>query len=210
MYPHRIRLRGPWEILNPDGSKTRVDVPGGWSGLINVNSSISLVLQRGFGLPRTLDQDEDVYLVCDGGGQASLRLNDSTVSPEHVSGGVIEWKVTPLLRPRNVAELTVTPQPNSPQVTLEIRGPVFLRSLTEAPDGWTGRVIGENRPHMEVHLLAQGRVVERVSARANQPFALVRPLELPEGSYNPQAPLWTIELIELANRWWSVDVPTLP
>ncbi len=209
MYPHRIRLRGPWEAFNADGATQRVDLPAGWSEFIAASLSASWLLRRRFGLPRIIDQDEDVSLICEFDGKSSIRLNGVVIEPMHVSSHYSEWKVTQGLQPRNMVELSVTSNSGSvapPEVALEIRGPVFLRDVVPNPTGWTGQVVGEQRRHLEVHLLAQGRAVVRVPVQANQSFAVLRPDELPEGSYNQQAPAWTIELIEMANRWYSIDV----
>ncbi len=123
----------------------------------------------------------------------------------------VEYEVTRLLQPRNELEMYWPSKSTvAPEVALEIRGPVFLRDVVNTTVGWAGQVVGENRRNMEVHLLAQGRAVARVPVQANQSFAIMRPSELPEGSYNPQAPPWTIELIEMANRWYSLDVEVPP
>jgi hypothetical protein len=212
MYPHRIRLRGPWESTQADGLKQRVDLPGGWRKFVESHASGVLSLQRRFGLPRTLDQDEVVFLNFRFAGAACLRLNGTLMEPDYSFDSTVRWKVTQFLQQRNLIELTVSPPLaiEPPEVALEICGPIYLQDVVATANGWTGRVVGENRPHLEVHLLAQGRVVSRIPVQTNDSFNVMRPNELPEGSYNRNAPGWTIELIELANRWFALDFPLSP
>jgi hypothetical protein len=213
MYPHRIRLRGPWEATNADGSTQRVDLPGGWHQFISGGDTIPKLVRRRFGLPRTLDPDEHVFLMCRFDGRLSCELNEQPINLDHASGDDAEWNVTRLLQARNVVAMSFWPghrELDPPEVSLEIRGPVYLQDVSATPNGWVGQVIGEDRPHLELHLLARGRAIFRIAVKTNERFVIPFPVELPDGSYSPLAPLWQLELIELANRWYSVELPAPP
>src|SRR5579875_585868 len=116
-YPHRIRLRGPWEcepllrygdnVEHPLPPPCRMTMPCRWSegGLPDFSGRVRF--RRSFGYPGRIDAYERVWLTFAGiGGKAEARLNDhllgriadageTPVSPD------IEFEVTPLLRPRN-------------------------------------------------------------------------------------------------------------
>lgn len=206
MYPHFIRLRGPWETVDDAGQKRRIHMPGDWHTIAAQQRHLS----RKFGLPRLLDADESVILVCNFVGLTECALNGSSLAASHVAKDAIEFEITKLLQPRNEVIMTWSASTEPPEVALEIRGPVFLRDVHPTADGWAGQVIGESRKHLEVHLLAQGRAVARVPVQANRPFVVNRPEVMPEGAYNPQAPPWSLELIEMANRWYSLDFQVSP
>ncbi len=66
---HRIRLAGPWQLVDASGSTSRVTLP---VGLAQPSR-----LRRRFGRPRQLDSDERVWLVIEGlSGNAVVTLND--------------------------------------------------------------------------------------------------------------------------------------
>src|SRR5687768_7082609 len=143
MYPHRIRLRGPWEcepiehfVTGPDGksrwstkdlpSARRVTLPGRWVDF-GLDDFLGVVgFRRRFGLPRRLDEWERVWLVCEGvSGGASCRLNGTEVELAAADVGLDEAEVTPLLRERNDLLLRVLGKGTDTQywgeVTLEVR-----------------------------------------------------------------------------------------
>src|SRR5438067_5673247 len=102
MYPHRIRLRGPWEYSDPSGiwPPGRLTMP---AALPEHAGPVRLV--RRFGAPGRLDSDERVWLVVEGlTAPARIALNGSDL-------GGAEQDVTALLRPRNelVIELSAAP-----------------------------------------------------------------------------------------------------
>src|SRR4051794_34362239 len=119
MYPHRIRLRGPWEcaplarlVRRADGSQAwdseglppqgRVTMPGRWrdGGLRDFAGRVRL--RRHFGYPGRIDAHERVWLTCAGlEGVADVRLNDVPLGRRTGADGPFEFDVTDLLRPRN-------------------------------------------------------------------------------------------------------------
>jgi Glycosyl hydrolases family 2, sugar binding domain len=151
MYPHRIRLRGPWEceplariIRHADGrtEETSQDLPPRctmtmpcrWSddgGLTDFAGRVRC--RRRFGLPRRIDDFERVWLTCDGVEESAVFwLNAHLLGQQETANTPFEFDVTALLQERNdlVIELTA-PEGNGGlrEVALEVRCAVFLRNV---------------------------------------------------------------------------------
>src|SRR5262249_4666249 len=107
-YPHRIRLRGPWECeplaragpgaLPPPG---RVSVPCTWAegGLPDFAGRARF--RRRFGYPGRIDPHERVWLTFAGvSDRAEVALNGTALG-RHEGPGPFEFEVTALLLPRN-------------------------------------------------------------------------------------------------------------
>jgi hypothetical protein len=112
MYPHRIRLRGPWECQPAADSGRRY--------------------RRRFGYPGRIDAHERVWLTFAGvGGRAVVRLNDCLLGCREDAPASFEFEVTALLRPRNelVVDVQETAEGSWGEVALEIRCTAFLRDL---------------------------------------------------------------------------------
>ncbi len=126
MYPHRIRLRGPWECEPPDGSPAfRVSFPCPWgepplSGLVG-----GVRFRRRFGYPGRIDADECVWITfAEAAGSVAVRLNDRLLG-EPKDRASFEYEVTPLLGQRNEVVVEVdgaaVPRGAWGDVALEIR-----------------------------------------------------------------------------------------
>src|SRR5438105_4141404 len=133
MYPHRIRLRGPWdyeplartgksnEPLPPGG---RMTMPGRWGegGLTDFAGRVRL--RRRFGWPGRLDAHERVWLTFAGAqASADVWLNGRSLG-RHEGPGPFEFDVTGLLQLRNELAVDVeTPGSGGPwgEVALEVR-----------------------------------------------------------------------------------------
>jgi hypothetical protein len=146
MYPHRIRLRGPWECeplarlagqnLIAEGlpPPTRMTMPARWrdAGLPDFRGRVRL--RRRFGYPGRIDAHERVWLTCAGvDGTAEVRLNDAPLGCRQGADGPFEFEVTELLRPRNdlcveVVELTGAGGLWG-EVALEVRCTAYLRHV---------------------------------------------------------------------------------
>jgi hypothetical protein len=198
MYPHRIRLVGPWEFdtLSVDGwgrdgstpAAGRVSVPVRWADMGLADFSGAVRFRRKFGRPRRLDDWERVWLTCDGvTGRSSWRLNGADLQPPAPADGRVEVDVTPLLQDRN--ELAVTVEGRGPdsglsgEVALEVRCRAFLRHVRAAAEPLAGggavRVEGDvvsecPADPLEVYLLVgrQCRDYLKVGDRPVTPFAL--------------------------------------
>src|SRR5262245_13027748 len=105
MYPHRIRLAGPWDYqplaragggdLPPAG---RMTMPCPWrdGGLGDFVGRVRFA--RRFGRPRQIDAHERVWLTFAGiGGTAAVGLNGTPLG-KHDTPGPFEFDVTALLR----------------------------------------------------------------------------------------------------------------
>lgn len=127
---HRIRLRGPWEVVALESATgtlpppTRMAVPcswrqGGWPGFAG-----RAVHRRAFGRPTNLGAGERVWLMIGGvGGRGEVRLNGEVMSAI-VAGGPIEFDVTSALAERNLLEIELAADGDggvTGEVALEIR-----------------------------------------------------------------------------------------
>lgn len=119
MYPHRIRLRGPWDyepvartVIRPDGSieedtanlprSGRMNLPGSWEtgGLGAFAGRVRF--RRGFGRPRAGEGDERYWLVFDGVDYfATVWLDGRQLGRHEGYFERFEFDVTEPLRERN-------------------------------------------------------------------------------------------------------------
>src|SRR5262245_29853642 len=134
-YPHRIRLRGPWQI-EPTASGAR--------------------RRRRFGYPGRIDADERVWLTCGGTeGRVAVSLNGQALG-SHDGGAPFEHYVTRLLAARNEVVMEVEGEAVG-EVALEVRRTAFLRGLSAtAADGQlrvTGTVVGSAARPLELYVL---------------------------------------------------------
>lgn len=168
MYPHYIRLRGPW-VCEPFGEnappKTRMSIPcrwdeGGLKGFIG-----KVRFRRRFGKPRRLDPHERVWLKMEGiSGHGRVLLNETSIG--EVSTTESEWDVTPLIGDRNelVVEIESTTSPGgiTGEVALEIRTTAYMRgvkfqALTDGRWQVHGEVVGSFEQPMELYLIVGRR-----------------------------------------------------
>jgi hypothetical protein len=76
---------------------------------------------RSFGCPRTLDPDEQLWLVCsDFPNSAEVLLNDTILGRINPSGEMVA-NITELLRPRNLLSIRCVNQEPTGTVQLEVR-----------------------------------------------------------------------------------------
>ena len=118
--PHRIRLRGPWEVtgLAPVLPPKRMTIPcswreGGWPGFIGQARHVRL-----FGLPRLRQPEERVLLNIDQvTGEGQVQLNGQALGAVAVA---FRHDVTELLQSRNRLEIVVTSDSDAGGVTGEV------------------------------------------------------------------------------------------
>src|SRR5258708_4468639 len=107
MYPHRIRLRGPWECeplactdpAAPLPAPRRMTMPCHWAdgGLPGFRGRVRF--RRRFGYPGRIDSFERVWLTFDDiDGTAAISLNGEALGTLVIPG---EFDVTARLQPRN-------------------------------------------------------------------------------------------------------------
>jgi hypothetical protein len=197
MYPHRIRLRGPWDyeplayssperhLLPPAG---RMSVPCRWAdaGLADFGGRVRF--RRRFGYPGRLDAHERVWLTFDGiESRAGVALNGTALGA-HEGAGAFEFEVTALLRPRNELVVEVEGPAESAglcgEVALEVRCTAYLRGVrlwAEADgDGWrahaAGEVVGAAERPLDLYLVvgrATAAYASVTAAPEGRPFHLV-------------------------------------
>jgi hypothetical protein len=167
MYPHRIRLRGPWEceplarrVSLPDGTRLytavdlpapgRIKMPSRWceAGLSGFAGKARL--RRRFGLPRRLDANERVWLTFAGADSAtSVCLNGRFLGECMPASCPFEFHVTELLRDSNELVVEIESADDSGglwgEVALEIRCLAFLRDVRAGIDSSCRRIIVEGR-----------------------------------------------------------------
>ena len=195
MYPHRIRLRGPWE-WETDSGRGSLTLPG------VLPAAGRLVLRRLFGWPARIDAHERVWLIL-----ANLPSAAAVVVNGEELGMAQDWdelNVTMLLRPRNVLLLTLEvplTQSSIGDVQLEVRCTAWLRGVEVRADATTCTVTGEvagtaERP-LDVYLLV-GRVTAAfASVGAGERFELRAP---------PTEKELHLELVNGGVVWYAVDL----
>src|SRR5205823_2629757 len=122
MLPHRIRLRGPWQVLS-EGSVQLVRLPDDWGAV----GSGPVTLARHFGWPNPLAEHERVWLVLDGLTAAcEATLNDHALERLRPP---VERDITPLLRERNELRIELAEGARWDEAALEVRGQAWLSEL---------------------------------------------------------------------------------
>jgi hypothetical protein len=230
MYPHRIRLRGPWECepLRRCGDDTgeplplprRMTMPCHWSegGLPGFAGRVRF--RRAFGYPGRLDSYERVWLTFAGvGGDAEALLNDRPLG-RIVTGS--EWEVTSWLRPRNALVVEVAGNAEEGglwgEVALEIRCSAFLCDLRHsailtgefAELRVEGRVVGTAERPLDLYCLLDRSVLgySQVNATvAGEPFAF-RVADVPATKWriaegHPVALPLQVDLVNGAIVWYT-------
>jgi len=191
MYPHRIRLRGPWEHESlPAAAGTRH--------------------RRRFGYPGQIDTTERVWITCAGvTGKAVVTLNKQPLgSPP--SGVRFEYEVTPLLSARNELLIDIAGEQEADlwgEVAMEIRRTAYLRGCRVGfvKQHWhaSGELCGEAEGELELYLIVERRTVAYRTIRTSSgPVVFTMQSDEP-GELNTQARL---ELIQGAVVWFGLDL----
>jgi hypothetical protein len=199
MYPHRIRLRGPWDyeplgwssperhLLPPAG---RMNLPCRWAdgGLAGFRFSGRVRFRRRFGYPGRIDAHERVWLTFAGAdARAAVALNGAALG-RHEGEGAFEFEVTDLLLPRNELLVEVEGPAETAglcgEVALEVRCTAYLRGVrlwAEAEgDGFrahaAGEVVGAAERPLDLYLVVGRSTAAYTSVTAageGRPFHLV-------------------------------------
>ncbi len=215
IYPHRIRLRGPWEC-EPVATKSgaplpaarRATAPGSLRdfGLGGFVGQVRLI--RKFGYPGRIDEHERVWLSCDElHGIAAIRLNDQILRKNHA--GPFAFEITGMLRAHNRLEITLDASSDEAglgEVALEIRCTAYLEGMSarKLPDGGIevkGDVVGLCDGPLELYAILDVAQVhyERVEAAAEgKPFRfIVKPMTA--------ASNLRVELVNVSTIWYARD-----
>jgi len=126
--PHRIRLRGPWEVTAleaPSGyaltGPTRMHCPCSWRDGGWPSFSGRARHTRRFGRPTNLNPQERVWLVIDAcNGELTIELNGTPVGAA-TAGVALATDVTEQLLPRNELQIDVAGKDDRCGLTGEVR-----------------------------------------------------------------------------------------
>ena len=205
MYPHRIRLRGPWECdpLGSDVRSFRETMPCRWSSTPLAGFSGRVRCRRHFGYPGRLDGDERVWLKLAGLGDVERVVVNGTVLAERCATP-FDFDVTHLLLTRNVLEMDVTPGEEWGEVALEVRATAFLTAIAVHPEGdhlrVTGTVGGTADGLLELYVLLEGRHAHYTTVTAGSSFNLN--VALPSDVPTPNG--IQVDLVNGATIWYTV------
>lgn len=204
MYPHRMRLRGPWECeplarrvvregqidYEKDNLPPRLQMtlPCRWKagGLANFAGRVRFV--RSFGYPSRVEAHERLWLTFEGANDtANVWLNGQFLGAPQPANAPFEFDVSAFLKARN--ELVVEVESTSAEgglwgeVALEVRRSAYLRNVVITPTASrasvelraTGLVAGDSDVPLELFLLLEGK---SLVYRQVQPSPAGEPFEL--------------------------------
>jgi hypothetical protein len=187
MYPHRIRLRSPWEceplaraVKHADDRlemvtealppPRRMIMPCRW-GEAGLDFAGRVRFRRRFGMPRHLDEHEAVWLTFAGvDAAARVTVNGRFLGRQDQAEQPFEFEITELLRERNELVVDIEAMAGNGylgEVALEVRCSAFLRAVRAYPEltseSVTLRVQGEavgtcDRP-LELYVLLDGATI---------------------------------------------------
>jgi hypothetical protein len=214
MYPHRIRLRGPWEykLLDRTGdnppSSGRLVLPcaPGEAGVAG-----RCRFRRRFGYPGRIDAHERVWLIVEGtSGKWVATLNGATLGDME---GSSEFDVTEKLQPRNTLELAGMLKAGAApwdEVALEVRCRAYLRGVRlERRDGRihaVGEVVGSADGPLELYLIADRSPAAYAQVKGSggvEPFDLWANAVDGEGR---EFERMKIDLVQGASVWYTVEM----
>lgn len=214
MYPHRIRLRGPWgfsQAANATNSSERVTVPCRWEQLGIAGAQGPVRFTRKFGYPGKADPErEHIWLLCSGTEAISeVCLNGEQLPvPEK---NPIAVDVTALLGPRNCLELVVDRPTHDSEVlggvALEIRRDAYLDDLALETGSTnlvvSGKVFGVAPQPLELYTLVNNQHADYRTIMPLPGGASFR-IEIP----GPSKPLEAVrvELVHVSEIWYAAEI----
>ncbi len=219
-YPHRIRLRGPWDCVPlsspgrpPLPSPRRVELPCRWrrAGLEGFVGTVRF--RRRFGYPGRIDDGERVWLTVAGlAGRAEISLNGQSLPLRDPSLPDQEFDVTGLLIARNELTIDVTAATDDGgldgEVALEVRRTAFLKGVEGRPASAeginvVGRVVGTSDRPLDLYVLGGGKTLGYATVR---PCEAGQPFRLAVGSVGPGVTRLRVELVDGGTIWYGVDL----
>ena len=230
MYPHRIRLRGPWEceilesatLRDPAApTRARLAMPCRWQDTVFRGLAGRVRCGRYFGYPGRIDAEERVWLTFAGAdASADAWLNGRLLGRQEEADRPFEFEVTPLLQRRNLLTIEVRSPSDTGglwgEVALEIRRSAFLRAVQASVAGAgespslhvTGEVVGTCERALELYVLVEGRTISytTVEASPNGKRFEVR-AECPKGTPELAA---RVDLVDGAVIWYSSEMLAAP
>ena len=235
MYPHRIRLAGPWEyevlvgVAGAESSKPRPIASRGFEDSAPATQSIRVTLPcrlrdcgladytgtvrftRRFGYPGRIDDYERVWLTFAAVfGRAHASLNNSELG---TIAAAAEFEVTRLLQERNVLQVDIDGSGGDAglhgEVALEVRRTAFLRNLSVALNDElyvSGEVAGSTDGPLEIYVVLDRKNVAYTVVEAGKRFDLTAsPVGL-EDSTHPTHVV-RVDLVQGASIWYRQEIP---
>jgi hypothetical protein len=217
MYPHRIRLRGPWEcepIAPPGGAAPparRVTMPSGWiaAGLTEFRGQARFI--RRFGYPGRIDDGEHVWLLGDGArGCISVCLNGRLLGDN--PSETFAFDVTAILSQRNVLEVMVQGDADEVglwgDIVLDIRRDAYLADVAVQRAGAglivSGKVVGIAPQALELYTLVDNR---HADYRTIMPTTDGEPFHIELADVDAASQTVRVELICVSSIWYVVEAP---
>ena len=203
-YPHRIRLRGPWEYESPP-LRGRVNLTAARADL-GLAAPAPVRFRRHFGYPGHVDVTERVFLVVAGASvPLAVALNGEALGE---MAGVGEWDVTERLLPRNELQISATTA-DVPwaEAFLEVRKTAHLRGLRVWAEGRnvcvTGHVVGRSEGPLELYVVADRRPVAYLTLNASDAGT---PFDVSAECEAGPPRLVKVELVRGASAWYTAEV----
>jgi hypothetical protein len=203
MYPHRIRLRGPWEYQT-SASRGRLVLP---ASLADVGLTAGEVqLRRRFGYPGRIDDVERVWLVVERPARPmAVSLNGERLGE---CDDTTQWDVTARLAPRNELLVVTEASAGAPWdgVGLEVRRTAYLRGLRVWAEGdrvfASGEVVGSAEGLLDLYVVADRRTAAYLTVSASDEgtrFAAT-------GECESVPQLVKVELVQGAVAWYTAEI----
>jgi hypothetical protein len=228
MYPHRIRLRGPWQCEPLARLSNEADAPippplsmtmpcrwrdGGLPGFAG-----KIRFRRNFGYPGRIDDYERVWLTFAGiEGSAKIQLNGHALGELDKSSQDVEFDVTALLGARNELAVDVKATDDAGglwgEVALEVRCTAYLRHVRFHPVAVgnmfrlavTGEVVGTCDRTLELYVIAGRSTVAYRTVEALPNGEAFQILSDPlSGEPEKEMPV-RVELVNGACAWFVVE-----
>jgi hypothetical protein len=216
MYPHRIRLRTPWEcgvVSADDMAQTlpedrMVHMPGSFKTQGLEGFAGTVWFRRRFGYPGRIDASERVWLTFDDiAGQADIYLNGAKLADDQT--GRAAFDVTALLELHNHLEVRLTAANDEGglvgEVAMEIRASAYLDEVQAKRSGdgleVSGKAVGTAPDPLDLYVLLDRKNVHNemiVPLPAGRPFVIQVPAV--------QGEVARVELVWRAQRWYVVEI----
>jgi hypothetical protein len=217
-YPHRIRLRGPWDCEPLARARAgelpppvRMTGPCTWAegGLPDFAGRVRF--RRRFGYPGRIDPHERVWLTFAGAEERAEVALNGTALGRHEGPGRFEFEVTPLLLPRNELVVDVEGPAErgglSAEVALEVRCTAFLRDVRVWAEGGelhaAGEVVGFAEGPLELYIILD-RSAAAYSTTQAAPGGVAFHLTGQAGQAGEGARV-QVDLVSGATVWYTVE-----
>jgi hypothetical protein len=212
-YPHRIRLRGPWDCEPSGRPPLRMVLPRRWAdgGLMDFTGRVRF--RRRFGYPGRIDAYERVWLTLEGvSDQAAIELNGAALGTCN-GAGPFEFEVGRFLGSRN--ELIVDVDGSAErgglwgETALEVRCAAYLRDvklwLEHSVLHCSGTVLGEAERPLDLYVLLDNATAAYAAVTAapmGTPFHIIG-----EKPYTPdeRPPVGQVDLVNGAVVWYTTE-----